>query len=334
MARILFLLEPPNRRALSGIVYTLHNAGHKVDIFEGTSANLYVSKTEDIERIAGKTIHEIQRRAPYDFGIVCMHNGNPGIRHFQENVHPRYGYFDIEHDLLTGTVETSPKNQALGTFSFHKRHTQMLDKNGNKYFEAEWYKGDHGPALYPVNPASMGNCIVIDTILADRGKAFEHAGLFKDCFLKGWYNLATDCPFGNSLQCSREWDDTQSLYDLARRAFFGFSTISSAIVELLMIDRIPILWGNVYKNEHRITDFISEVEIINPTGDTAVTPQIVGKHIKGITTENLEDKIRALREDPALLHSVLVDLQADWIFDGPRPHVGDVIASEIARLTA
>lgn len=334
MARILFLLEPPNHRALQGIIDTLDDAGHDVDIFHVTYANLYVTKMENVDRITSPTIADFQKRYVYDFGIVCAHNGNPGIRRFQETIRPRYGYFDIEHDLLTGTVETSPKNQALGTFSFHKRHTQLLEKNGNKYFEAEWYKGDHGPALYPVNPESLDNCMVIDTILADRGKAFEHAGLFKDCFLKGWYNLATDCHFGNSLQCSLEWDDTQSLYDLALHAFFGFSTISSAIVELLMIDRIPILWGNVYKNERRLTDIMSEVEIINPTGSAAVTPQIVGKHIKGITTENLEEKIRALREDHALLQSVLADLKADWIFDGPRPRVGDVIASEIARLTA
>lgn len=331
MANILVLLERPNERALKSIFTKLEENNHTLDYLYCSGGNIFAESIELAKPIVEPTILHYQNNN-YDFGIICTHNGNPGVILFQQAIRPKYGYFDIEHDLLSGTIERSPINQSLGTFAFHKKHTNILKSENRIFFEAEWYKSDLYDDIYKIDNGSLDNCFVVDTSLYNHSCPFPYSDLFTNSYLKGWSSLNTNTPLTKNLNQEKQYFDTQSLFDIVQKAYFGFSCLSGAIIELLLIDRIPILFQTPYSNEEKITDVVSRITISAPVTDTIIkSDYVVGTKLVGITTNNLDYKINQLRNSVERRAETLKLLQQDWKFECKVPKVADILISEINK---
>jgi hypothetical protein len=263
-----------------------------------------------------------------DFGIVVTHNGNPSMTEFQRILKPKYGYYDIEHDVFNHLVEVSPIDMSLGSFAFTKVNSNYLSSRKRKYFEASWYKLD-GLTEVDLNFSEpcVKNAILSDTSFTDRNKSFEYKHLFDKVYLKNYTKTPTGLSFEKELITNLDlWWDTQAVVDMKDLGYFWFCMESSMIVEALMLNRLPILWRSQYSNEKSIDDIVSEVRI----GDLGKRNfHNFGRNFYFITDKNIEYKINILQNDNKRRESVLNLLKSQWLFDEPKRKVADILIDDM-----
>lgn len=327
---IVIVYEENNRRALSTIINKLRLEGFNVyeQLSDGWQTYASINNREKAKDIAN-----FYKDKDIDFGIVVTHNGNPSMIIFQKIVKPKYGYYDIEHDIFSSVVEKSPPGMRAGTFSFTKLQTGILKKAGVRVIEAEWYKFDNCDCYDVVNEDLLKNAVVVDTMFAKKDEPFPYGHLFDNLYLKnyrkGFQNIKSE---GDNLVTNLdEWYDTQAIADMQCNGYFWFSIVSSAIVEALLMNRLPILWSCTHhiKNEEPVDDIISHVFFKNTWNDEF---HEFNKGFLFVTENNIDYKIDILRKDPERRSQVMTTLRSPWVFDGKRKKVSEELVTDIKRI--
>jgi len=326
---VIIVYEDSGRRALLPTIEKLKMEGFTV--YEQSTDGWQTYKNID-NREEAKHIANSYKDKDLDFGIIVTHNGNPSMRIFQDTVRPKYGYYDIEHDIFSSVVEMSPNNIRIGTFSFTKLQTEILKRKNARIIEAKWYKFDECDFCNYYDNTSLNNAVVVDTFFAGEDNPFKYGYLFDKLYLKnyskGFQHLHCSSNIETNLD---EWWDTQSIVDMRNLGYFWFSQVSSIIVESLMMNRIPILWscGNHFKNETVVDDIISHVYFKNARNDEF---HKFNKGFNFITESNLEYKLRTLRADYKRRHDVIDKLKGQFVFGGKRNSVADELIKDMNRL--
>ena len=270
------------------------------------------------ENIRSKITGLIQfaKEKKIDFCLMLCHNQNPAMIAFQQEFSPTFGYYDFEHDLFQHCVNHSPKEKALGTFVFHKLYKNFMQKKEQKYFEARWYKFDaHTFAEDNVNYA-----MVVDArnIELDRSFPFEYTHLFEKVFLKTFpQKYTTELEKGIIVDREQYWT-TQNLFTLGKHCSFWFVNESSAYIEALLLDRIPISW----RNEERIKTISSVNSIVDE-----VFHEKIQRNMNIIIAD--EKKIAELQKSPELRNECLTLLKEQFVFDHPSPPISEILIPDM-----
>jgi len=325
MINVLFIFEGNNRRALDYTIQTLRNNNCSVTELcfdQYWNCNEGYTPTKESSSLADSYNNV------FDFIIMATHCMNLVMADFQERCKAKYGYYNIEHDLYNSIIERCNDCHLLGVFSFTKFMTNYLKSRNIKYFEASWYKLDTSEITS--RPDYLNNAILIDTSYTNKDIPFEYKHLFTKVYLKNFYPTERNSAFEKNLETNLvKWYDTQGLVDMLDLAKFWFSFKSSAIIEALLMNRIPILWRAEYTDEIQINDIISEIRIIDTSPDKL--HQFDNK-LKMITATNIDYKIKELQNNPLKLEETQSILKQDWCFDEPKPKVVDILLEDMARI--
>lgn len=328
-ANIVIVFEYLNRRALSTTINNLKSAGFTV--YEQVSDGWQTGPGDDNKEKA-KHIANSYKDKNIDFGIIATHNGNPSMKIFQQIVNPKYGYYDIEHDIFSSIVELSPLNR-LGTFSFTKLQTKILKRKNARVIEAEWYKFDNCESYRVADDKNLNNAVLIDTAFA-KNTPFPYHYLFDNIYLK---SLSKSIQY---IKCKSDlitnaaaWSDTQAVVDMRDLGYFWFSVVSSAVVEALMMNRMPILWccSGRFKLEEPVDDVVSRVFFDDLKHDPF---HRFNEDFLVVTDKNMDHKIKILRDDYVRRQGVLNTLKSQWVFDSPRNKVYEELIKDISRVLA
>lgn len=327
--RILFVMSRHNSRALYKISSMLDDIGTMVEIDAIEPPNGII--TPDIQQHLDKLLSSIGKP---DFAVYCCHNGNPAMRYFQERLDVRFGNYDIEHDLYSDKYEISPKAKHLGAFAFTLPQERYLIKQGRKYWPACWYKHD-AVEWEGVSLQAERNAIIFDAEhLGLRDRPFMHGHLFDDVYLKPAHP-ANETPLSRSCMVNFDaWDDSLSTHEIGMKALFWFSRESSAIVEALFVDRIPVLYFPDGKSEQ--DGFVSEITE-EPFDDVLskvmVKSQfIAGRKMLAVThTGDIMHKITRLQNDLDYRRYALRLMRDQWDI-GATMQVRDILKADIERI--
>jgi len=257
-------------------------------------------------------------RKEIDFCIMICHNGNPVMRFFQDNFNPKYGYYDIEHDLFTLRPELTVAKKAWGTFAFTQLHLNYLTEINRHALKARWYKFDQ----FTFKQIDWNSALIVNSARIDQSKSFEYLHLFNKTYLKPHSSSKLNSLEKNTIT-NTEWKNTQTLFDIGAICGFWFIHSSSAFVEALMLDCIPIIWRNknyTYKKES--TTILSTVQIqkLNNTRIHAL-----------IADEDLPDKIQKLKQSENLRKETLQILKHEWLLDQNLDSVSTVLLNDIQQ---
>ena len=260
--------------------------------------------------------HSFQKKhndEKYDFIISNTHSSFPQLRNFQNNVRPRVGFIDLEHDLMSNDLPEHFANYGKSLLlTFHNKHHASAIKFLKDRFitKARWIKLD-------VNYSSTLKCDYIDmwndVILIGfgiwEGKDFSNVAWFKN-FNKVWYKKYVESwtikgleslpnPFIGPL-------GSKYCADVCK---FIVTEGSSCYQDALLFGSIPILITGGLKSESIVDDIISEVTLKSwqPPG---VSP------FKAITLSgDFTHKIDILRKDAGVFKKIHKILFSEWFDD-------------------
>lgn len=333
-AQVLFFRQEHNRRALSEIIKAL-------------DCNFILFEEEPIEPGDGIITTDIQQQVDslvdlytgeggIDFIVTCCHNGNPAMEQIQQRIKPRVGCYDIEHDLYSDIYESSPKAQHLASFAFTAQNQRYLESQGRNYFNAIWYKFPAWPMPEDVMQECKRSAVYVDEqYLVKRNVPFQYLDLFDRVYHKPC-NLGDDnAPILRGMIKDVEaWDDSHAMYQLGDMSLFWFSGESSAIVEALLMNRLPILLFDKGERDNGLyTSEVTEEPVDDILSKVSIKSQFIDRRtMYAITETNAAHKIQVLQQDDKRRADVLKVLRNQWLPVGELRPVQELLVNDIKRM--
>jgi len=271
-----------------------------------------------------------------DFCVTCCHNGNPVMKRLQAEMKVKYGNYDIEHDLYSGLYELSPDGTSLGAFAFTKPEKEYLEKKNRKVFPALWYKYDQLSSIPEITEQAGRTALVVDDLyLGLRDEPFRYRDLFERVLLKPRARVTEGKRIAEGAEVKyAEWYGTEAMLTLGKQALFWFSKESSAIVEALFLNRIPVLYfPDKPDMEGGFLSEIKEEPLDDVLSCVTIESQFLhGRRMLAVThTGDIAHKIAILRDDKARRDSVIRTLREQWDIGATR-HVKDILVEDIERV--
>lgn len=253
------------------------------------------------------------KKEKYDFIISNTHSS--GIRTFLNNVSPRMGMLDLEHDLFSTFPEVGVNSTV---FACQKKHYDFCVNSGLNVSSCRW-------PLLDTNISPTNNCGVdefsdailigsyVFTPLIEANKSLEIQG-----FDKVWYKkyMDTDKVFKDTLPLPKEFSGPIGIKRCLEVCKFVITQQSSCFVETLLLGGLPILLLLNIRKETPINEVLSKVNVV-------VCGHLV-ENIHAVTMTNINHKINLLKNDRNLFENARTTMLADWVdknyFSLPTAH--------------
>ena len=269
-----------------------------------------------------------EHKDKYDFHICNIHVLQEAFR-FQKHAPPKYGVIDLEHDGMGNGAIISRKS--IFGLAMQNRHYKCFQKRGIATEKVRWYKLD---ANYPekVEDASpFDDAIFVGSAYPALQKhfrkkeEFEYKHLFRNVWYKKFIASEDNEIKAGTLESPTYCDEAVGTKYCADLAKFWFTCMSGCYFDALVFGSIPIVYRfPMAPTKWEVTDIDDVLSNIKYS-----TMRFVG-----ITSDNIEYKIRALRDEERF-KSTLTRLRAEW-FDEDEyfslPSVHDTILKVIKRM--
>lgn len=244
--------------------------------------------------IKSKKYHTKINAERYDFIISNTHSSY--LRALFNNVKPKYGYIDIEHDLFSGRPERFPESVI---FTCHKKHTDWCKNNNRKFVECKWPKlnAEYIPTEFTLDPLSE---IIFIGSYRYKNEIKQSYGFEKMWYKK--YQIVDGTPKGVT-PLPDEFTGPLGTINCAKVSKFILTGKSSCFVEALMLGVIPILLKGFINKSEKIDEVLNKV---------IITDQPDMSFIYAVTVDNLQNKIQLLKSE-YLYKEVLEKMQNEWL---------------------
>lgn len=305
--KLLYIYTETEHDINEHIINFLKNNGVEVTLAPLKLSN---SQDADLKKFVSAEYQKEQNKIGYDFILWAVHSATSWqLRNFQQQVKPKIGHIDLEHDLF---VNDLPEHSLVCGKSllvtFQKRHYDMSIKhlsNGREIINARWPKLDIKYKTLTFSEIDPWNDVILIGTGIWQGKNFANLPLFSP-FRKVWYKKYVNSWTIKGINSLLDPFTGPSGSKYCADACKFFMTIgSSCYQDALLFGSIPILMPAPIIKQEPIDDIISVVTIKQwmPPG---VAP------FKAITTENLEEKLTCLRNDHSLYKNIHRELFLEW----------------------
>jgi len=242
-----------------------------------------------------------EHKDKYDFQICNIHVLTE-MHRFQTHAPPKYGVIDMEHDGMGNGAIRSQKS--IFGLAFQNRHYNHFKNQGLPTKKVRWYKLD---ANYPekINASPFDDAIFIGSAYPAlqrcfrKGEEFEHKHLFKNVWYKKFIASEDKIVKAGTKELPPYCDEAIGTKYCADMAKFWFTCMSGCYFDALVFGAIPIVYRFPGKWE------------VNDVDDVLSNIQYGQMKFVGITSENIDHKIKMLRNENRF-KSTLTTLRAEF----------------------
>ena len=305
--KILYLVHAVELPVQQHIIDFLRSKGYTVDVKTIGPAPISNPQTFVWSELESPSYQRVVNSINYDFIVSNTHSSF--LKKFFKAVKPKCSYIDIEHDLFCASPERFPQSVVMAC---QNKVSNFCTKHNIPFIECQWPKLHvaYMPCELKIDP--WYEAVLIGSAIFGKKINVDMCG-----FNRLWYKKYTS-----------EWQTPKGLNELPKEFTgplgikccvnvfkFILTVESSCFIEALIMGGLPILLPNSIVEEHKYTDILSHVSLRSKPG--------VGK-FKAITTNNIENKLSKLKNDPHLFKSIHKEMLAEWVrddyFDLPPAH--------------
>jgi len=299
--KVLFVTHKVQVPVIQHILDLFENNGIKT-VLEIVPEALKASPWKDVwGKFKTKQFYDKTNKACYDYIISNTHSSY--IPQFFENVKPKIGFIDIEHDLFSFVPEYGIKETTI--FTFHDKHYEFCLHEEINAVRCKW------PLLNVTTPKTTfsaidkwEDAIFIGSYLFNKDKDYT-LPVFKTIWHKKYRD--DDFTFKDMGVLPTEFCGPIGTKLCAEHCNFFITLNSSCFVEALLLGCLPIILPDYIIDEKIYSEVLSEVTIKNG-------PSFI-ENILAVTTTNLSEKLSILRFDQNLFKETIQSMLNNWVKD-------------------